>query len=177
MTDPVPDSYPSARTWWTSSACATPPTTSGPDPSDPAQRVALGTSGHRGSSRSGTFTDAHVAAISEAVCRSREGAGAGGPLFLGRDTHVLSEPAFRTIVEVLAAHGVDVVVDADDGATPTPVTSHATLTHMLIGDPALAERMGAAGRARAVEHFAWPAIARRTVEVYERLGIPAAAGP
>jgi phosphoglucomutase len=100
-----------------------------PDPSDPAQRVAFGTSGHRGTSLSGTFTDAHVAAISEAVCRYREGQGIDGPLFLGRDTHALSEPAFRTIVEVLAAHGVDVVIDADDGATPTPVISHAILTH------------------------------------------------
>jgi phosphoglucomutase len=100
-----------------------------PDPSDPAQRVAFGTSGHRGSSLAGTFTEAHVAAISEAVCRFREGQGIDGPLYLGRDTHALSEPAFRTIVEVLAAHEVDVVVDAGDGATPTPVISHAILTH------------------------------------------------
>jgi phosphoglucomutase len=100
-----------------------------PDPSDPLQRVAFGTSGHRGSSLSGTFTDAHVAAISEAVCRYREGEGIDGPLYLGRDTHALSEPAFRTIVEVLAAHEVDVVVDAQDAATPTPVISHAILTH------------------------------------------------
>jgi len=100
-----------------------------PDPSDPAQRVAFGTSGHRGSSLAGTFTDAHVAAISEAVCRYREGQGIDGPLFLGRDTHALSEPAFRTIVEVLAAHGAHVVIDAGDGATPTPVISHAILTH------------------------------------------------
>jgi phosphoglucomutase len=100
-----------------------------PDASDPAQRVAFGTSGHRGSSLSGTFTDAHVAAISEAVCRYREREGVDGPLFLGRDTHALSEPAFRTIVEVLAAHDVHVVVDAEDRATPTPVISHAILTH------------------------------------------------
>jgi phosphoglucomutase len=100
-----------------------------PDPADPAQRVAFGTSGHRGSSLSGTFTGAHVAAISEAVCRYRESAGVDGPLFLGRDTHALSEPAFRTIVEVLAGHGVDVIVDAEDGATPTPVISHAILAH------------------------------------------------
>jgi phosphoglucomutase len=85
-----------------------------PDPSDPLQHVGFGTSGHRGSSLSGTFTDAHVAAISEAVCRYREGEGIDGPLYLGRDTHALSEPAFRTIVEVLAAHGVDAVVDARD---------------------------------------------------------------
>src|SRR5919107_6244700 len=100
-----------------------------PDPEDPGQRVAFGTSGHRGSSLKGTFNDAHVAAVSEAVCRYREGQGITGPLFLGRDTHALSEPAFRTTVEVLAAHGVAVVVDAEDGATPTPVISHAILTH------------------------------------------------
>jgi phosphoglucomutase len=100
-----------------------------PDISDPEQRVSFGTSGHRGSSLTGTFNDAHVAAISEAVCRYRQARGINGPLFLGRDTHALSEPALRTIVEVLAAHQVDVVVDADDGATPTPVISHAILTH------------------------------------------------
>jgi phosphoglucomutase len=100
-----------------------------PDPADPAQRVAFGTSGHRGTSLAGTFTEAHVAAISEAVCRYREGEGIDGPLFLGRDTHALSKPAFRTIVEVVSAHEVDVVVDAADGATPTPVISHAILTH------------------------------------------------
>jgi phosphoglucomutase len=100
-----------------------------PDPSDPAQRVAFGTSGHRGSSFAGTFNEAHVVAISEAVCRYRKSQGVDGPLFLGRDTHALSEPAFRTIVEVLAAHGVDVVVDAGGGATPTPVISHAILGH------------------------------------------------
>jgi phosphoglucomutase len=100
-----------------------------PDLSDPAQRVAFGTSGHRGSSLSGTFTESHVAAISEAVCRHRDGQGIDGPLFLGRDTHALSEPALRTIVEVLAAHAVDVVVDDRDGATPTPVISHAILAH------------------------------------------------
>jgi phosphoglucomutase len=110
-----------------------------PDPSDPLQRVAFGTSGHRGSSLSGTFTDAHVAAISEAVCRYREGEGVDGPLYLGRDTHALSEPALRTIVEVLAAHEVDVVVDAQDAATPTPVISHAILTHNRGGGRGLAD--------------------------------------
>ena len=110
-----------------------------PDPSDPLQRVAFGTSGHRGSSLSGTFTDAHVAAISEAVCRYREGERIAGPLYLGRDTHALSEPAFRTIVEVLAAHEVDVVVDAQDAATPTPVISHAILTHNRGGGRGLAD--------------------------------------
>src|SRR4051794_32525616 len=91
-----------------------------PDPSDPAQRVAFGTSGHRGSSLDGTFNEAHVAAISEAVCRYREQQGVDGPLFLGRDTHALSGPAERTIVEELGAHGVDVVVDAGGGARPNP---------------------------------------------------------
>src|ERR671925_2298262 len=98
-----------------------------PDPSVPEQRVSFGTSGHRGRSLAGTFNEAHVLAISEAVCRYRASQGTDGPLFLGRDTHALSEPAFRTIVEVLAARGVDVVVDADDGYTPTPVVSHAIL--------------------------------------------------
>jgi phosphoglucomutase len=100
-----------------------------PDPSNPEQRVAFGTSGHRGSALDGTFNEAHVLAISEAVCRYREREGIDGPLFLGRDTHALSEPAERTIAEVLGAHGVDVVVDERGGATPTPVISHAILTH------------------------------------------------
>jgi phosphoglucomutase len=100
-----------------------------PDPSNPAERVAFGTSGHRGTSFERTFTEAHVLAISEAVCRYRESQGIDGPLFLGWDTHALSAPAAETIVEVLAARGVDVVVDAGDGFTPTPVISHAILTH------------------------------------------------
>ncbi len=100
----------------------------------PATPVAFGTSGHRGTSLDGSFTAAHVAAISAATCRYRAEQGIDGPLFLGRDSHALSEPAFRTIVEVLAAHGVGVVVDADDGFTPTPVISHAILTHNRDGD-------------------------------------------
>jgi phosphoglucomutase len=95
----------------------------------PAAPVAFGTSGHRGTSLDGSFTEAHVIAISAAVCRYRAEQGTSGPLYLGRDTHALSEPAFRTIVEVLAGHGVEVVVDAAGGATPTPVISHAILTH------------------------------------------------
>jgi phosphoglucomutase len=95
----------------------------------PAEPVAFGTSGHRGTSLDGSFTEAHVVAISAAVCRYRSEQGTSGPLYLGRDTHALSEPAFRTIVEVLAAHDVDVVVDAGGGYTPTPVISHAILTH------------------------------------------------
>src|ERR671914_1217056 len=95
----------------------------------PSAPVAFGTSGHRGTSLDGSFTDAHVAAISAAVCAYRAEQGTSGPLYLGRDTHALSEPAARTIVEVLAGHGVGVVVDAAGGFTPTPVISHAILTH------------------------------------------------
>src|SRR5215218_10341435 len=100
-----------------------------PDPSEDTQRVSFGTSGHRGTATACTFNEAHVLAIAEAVRRHRDEQGIDGPLFLGRDTHALSEPAFRTIVEVLAGHGVDVVIDASDAATPTPVISHAILTH------------------------------------------------
>lgn len=100
-----------------------------PDPSVPEQRVAFGTSGHRGTSLTATFTEAHVLAISEAVCRYRASQGIDGPLFLGRDTHALSEPAFRTTVEVLAGHGVEIMLDAADGYTPTPVISHQILAH------------------------------------------------
>jgi phosphoglucomutase len=100
-----------------------------PDPGVAEQRVVFGTSGHRGSSLARTFNEAHVAAISEAVWRYREKHGIDGPLFVGRDTHALSEPATRTVLEVLTAHDVDVVVDADDGYVPTPVVSHAILTH------------------------------------------------
>ena len=95
----------------------------------PEQRVAFGTSGHRGTSLEGTFNERHVVAISEAVCRYRAAEGIDGPLFLGRDTHALSEPAFRTTLEVLAEHGVDVLIDAAGGYTPTPVISHQILTH------------------------------------------------
>jgi phosphoglucomutase len=105
-----------------------------PDPSDPAQRVSFGTSGHRGSSLKRTFNEAHVVAISAAVCRYRAEQGIEGPLYLGRDTHALSVPAARTIVEVLAAHGVHTVIDEADRATPTPVISHAILTHNRAGE-------------------------------------------
>jgi phosphoglucomutase len=100
-----------------------------PDPTDPAQRVAFGTSGHRGSALNGAFNEAHIAATTEAICRYRQGQGTDGPLFIGRDTHALSRPAFETALCVLAAHDVDVRVDADDGYTPTPVISHAILGH------------------------------------------------
>jgi phosphoglucomutase len=99
----------------------------------PENRVSFGTSGHRGTSLAGTFTESHVLAISEAVCRYREAQGIDGPLFLGRDTHALSEPAVETIIEVLTAHGIDVCIDAHGGATPTPVISHAILDYNRSG--------------------------------------------
>jgi phosphoglucomutase len=95
----------------------------------PSEPVAFGTSGHRGTPLDGSFTEPHVVAISAAVCAYRSEQGIAGPLYLGRDTHALSEPAQRTIVEVLAGHGVEVVVDAAGGFTPTPAISHAILTH------------------------------------------------
>ena len=98
-----------------------------PDPSVPAQRVAFGTSGHRGSAFRGAFNEAHILATTEAICRYRAVHGYTGPLFIGRDTHALSEPAWRTALEVLVANGVDVRVDAADGYTPTPAVSHAIL--------------------------------------------------
>jgi phosphoglucomutase len=98
--------------------------------------VAFGTSGHRGTSTAGTFNEAHVLAVAEAICRYRAEQGIDGPLYLGRDTHALSEPAARTIVEVLAAHEIDVMVDQDDGFTPTPAISHAILTHNRKSGPA-----------------------------------------
>ena len=98
-----------------------------PDPSVPAQRVAFGTSGHRGSAFRLAFNEAHILATTEAICRYRKAKGYTGPLFIGRDTHALSEPAWRTAIEVLVAGGVDVRVDAADGFTPTPAISHAIL--------------------------------------------------
>src|SRR5258705_1376205 len=98
-----------------------------PDPSDPTQRVAFGTSGHRGSSFRGAFNEAHILAVTEAICRYRTTKGYDGPLFIGRDTHALSGPATRTALEVLAAHDVDVRVDSADGFTPTPAVSHAII--------------------------------------------------
>jgi phosphoglucomutase len=100
-----------------------------PDPAIPAQRVAFGTSGHRGSSLHDAFNEAHILAMTQAICEHRRAQGIGGPLFLGIDTHALSEPARATALEVLAAHGVEVRIDAADGYTPTPVVSHAILVH------------------------------------------------
>jgi len=98
-----------------------------PDPADPQQAVAFGTSGHRGSSLRRSFNEAHVLAVTQATCEWRARAGTTGPLFLGKDTHALSGPAERSCVEVLAANGVEVFVAGGDGFTPTPVISHAIL--------------------------------------------------
>ena len=98
-----------------------------PDPADPTQRVAFGTSGHRGSAFRGAFNEAHILAITEAICRYRSMRGYTGPLFIGKDSHALSEPAQRTALEVLVANGVDVRTDARDGDTPTPAVSHAII--------------------------------------------------
>ncbi|WP_225094863.1 phosphoglucomutase (alpha-D-glucose-1,6-bisphosphate-dependent) [Streptomyces sp. CoH27] len=100
-----------------------------PDPADPGQRVAFGTSGHRGSSLASAFNEDHIAATSQAICEYRAHQGTDGPLFLGADTHALSEPAKVTALEVFAAHGVTVLIDSADGYTPTPAVSHAILTH------------------------------------------------
>ena len=100
-----------------------------PDPAAPQQRVAFGTSGHRGSSLADSFNEAHILAITEAICRYRKREGANGPLFLGMDTHALSEPAWATALEVLAANEVHVMIDAERGYTPTPAISHAILTY------------------------------------------------
>jgi phosphoglucomutase len=100
-----------------------------PDPSVPAQRVVFGTSGHRGSSFETAFNEPHILAITQAICLHRKGAGIDGPLYVGIDTHALSKPAFVSALEVLAANGVEVMIDARDGYTPTPVVSHAVLVY------------------------------------------------
>jgi phosphoglucomutase len=107
-----------------------------PDPTVVEQRVAFGTSGHRGSSLRAAFNDDHIAATSQAICEYRAAEGTRGPLFLGRDTHALSEPAWVTAVEVFAANDVTVLVDSRDGYTPTPAVSHAILTHNRGTSPA-----------------------------------------
>ncbi|MDT8321389.1 MAG: phosphoglucomutase (alpha-D-glucose-1,6-bisphosphate-dependent), partial [Xanthomonadales bacterium] len=112
-----------------------------PDPEDPAQQVAFGTSGHRGSAANGSFNERHVLAISQAICDYRRAQGIDGPLFLGIDTHALSEPALVSTVEVFAANDVELRLDRELGYTPTPVISHAILCH---------NREGTAGRADGV---------------------------
>jgi phosphoglucomutase len=104
-----------------------------PDPDDPRQLVSFGTSGHRGTALEATFNEAHVLAITQAICDYRRKEGIDGPLFVGKDTHALSGPAQRTALEVLAANGVDTVVQRADGVTPTPVISRAILVHNRSG--------------------------------------------
>jgi len=100
-----------------------------PDVSNPQQMVSFGTSGHRGSSLNSTFTEAHILAITQAICEYRRGQGIDGPIFMGKDTHALSAPAQRTALEVLAANGVETIIQQNDGVTPTPVISHAILVY------------------------------------------------
>jgi phosphoglucomutase len=100
-----------------------------PDPTSPEQRVAFGTSGHRGSAFTRTFNEWHILAMTQAICSYRQQQQIDGPLFLGKDTHALSEPSAASALEVLAANGVDVMIDSGDGYTPTPAVSHAILTH------------------------------------------------
>jgi phosphoglucomutase len=110
-----------------------------PDPSVPAQRVAFGTSGHRGSSLDRSFNRAHIQAITQAICEYRKGKGIDGPLFIGCDTHALSQPAFEDALEVLAAHGVQTMVSAGGEFTPTPAISHAILVYNMGRSSGLAD--------------------------------------
>jgi phosphoglucomutase len=110
-----------------------------PDPAVPAQRVSFGTSGHRGSSLERSFNEDHVLTVSQAVCELRRSRGITGPLYAGMDTHALSEPALYTAIEVFAANGVDVFIQDGFGYTPTPVVSHAILTHNRGRETALAD--------------------------------------
>ena len=100
-----------------------------PDVDDPEQRVSFGTSGHRGSPLHGSFTEAHIVAITQAICDYRKAQGTDGPLYMGKDTHALSGPAQCTALEILAANGMQTIIQQADGVTPTPVISHAILVH------------------------------------------------
>jgi phosphoglucomutase len=100
-----------------------------PDLNDPGQRVSFGTSGHRGSPLHGSFTESHILAITQAICDYRKDHRTSGPLYMGKDTHALSGPTQRTALEVLAANGVETIIQQGDGFTPTPVISHAILVH------------------------------------------------
>src|SRR5262249_16457869 len=100
-----------------------------PDMEDSTQLVSFGTSGHRGSSLRGSFNEAHILAITQAICDYRRGQGTDGPLYMGKDTHAVSGPAERSAIEVLAANGVETIIQRDDGFTPTPVISRAILVH------------------------------------------------
>src|SRR5437868_2424788 len=98
-----------------------------PDLGNPSQLVSFGTSGHRGTAIDGTFTEAHILAITQAICEYRAAHAIDGPLYMGKDTHALSAPAQRTALEVLAGNGINAVIQRDDGVTPTPVISRAIL--------------------------------------------------
>src|ERR1700734_2293946 len=98
-----------------------------PDVNDPNQLVSFGTSGHQGSPLDGTFTEAHILAITQAICDYRHANGTDGPLYMGKDTHTVSDPAQRTALEVLAANNVETIIQQGDGITPTPVISRAIL--------------------------------------------------
>src|SRR5436309_6091832 len=100
-----------------------------PDPNDPRQLVRFGTSGHRGTSFDGTLTEGHILAITQSICDYRRSQGIDGPLYMGKDTHALSEPAQRSALEVLAANGVETIIQRDGGVTPTPVISRAILVY------------------------------------------------
>src|SRR5215467_2656839 len=100
-----------------------------PDLQDPSRLVSFGTSGHRGSPFQGTFTEAHIFAITQAICDYRRLQGIDGPLYMGKDTHALSTPAQCTALEVLAANGVETIIQENDGVTPTPVISRAILVY------------------------------------------------
>src|ERR1700759_5537216 len=110
-----------------------------PDPEDAAQKVSFGTSGHRGSAFSATFNEDHILATTQAICEYRAGQGIDGPLYLGADTHALSEPATARALEVLAANEVHVLIDSRGGYTPTPSVSRAILAHNASGPPARAD--------------------------------------
>src|SRR5690349_13720795 len=100
-----------------------------PDVGNPDERVCFGTSGHRGASLRSSFTEAHILAVTQAICEYRRRQGIDGPLYMGKDTHALSGPAERTALEVLAANGVETIIQRDDGVTPTPVISRAILAY------------------------------------------------
>jgi phosphoglucomutase len=100
-----------------------------PDPAEPAQQISFGTSGHRGSPFTGSFNEAHVLAIAQAICDYRRRHGISGPLYMGRDTHAVSGPGQRTALEVLAANGVETVIQGGNGVTPTPAISRVILVH------------------------------------------------
>src|SRR5436305_160838 len=110
-----------------------------PDLSDPQQLVSFGTSGHRGTPLDGSFTEAHILAVSQAICEYRQSKGITGPLFMGKDTHAASTPAEHTALEVLAANGVETIIQQGDGYTPTPVISHAILTYNKARSTGLAD--------------------------------------